>query len=75
MDTCIKILNPKVTIFTRVGIQDSQKRLKDLGAEVVIQPEFEAALSIIKRVFTGYSISPEDTAGKIKRLKLEHGMA
>ena len=70
-----KILNPKVTIFTRVGIQDSQKRLKDLGAEVVIQPEFEAALSIIKRVFTGYSISPEDTAGKIKRLKLEHGMA
>lgn len=70
-----KILNPKVTIFTRVGIQGYQKRLKDLGAEIVVQPEFEAALSIIKRVFTGYSIPQKDAAGKIKRLRLEHGMS
>lgn len=69
-----KVLNPKVTIFTRIGIQNAQKRLKDLGAEIVVQPEFEAALSIIKRVFTGYSIPKNETVGKIKRLKLEHGM-
>ncbi|MBP9798086.1 cation:proton antiporter [Candidatus Woesebacteria bacterium] len=69
-----KILNPKVTIFTRVGSQNTQKRLKDLGAEIVVQPEFEAALSIIKRVFSGYNVPQQDTVGKIKRLKLEHGM-
>ncbi len=70
-----KILNPKVTIFTRVGKQNSQKRLKDLGAEIVVHPEFEAALSIIKKVFAGYSVPQKDSVGKIQRLKLEHGMA
>jgi len=69
-----KILNPAITILTRVGVEQDQRRMKDLGAEIVIQPEFEAALSIIRKILTGYNVSKEDIVGKIKRLKLEHGM-
>lgn len=70
-----KKLNPKITILTRVTLEKHQKRMKDLGAEVVIQPEFEAALSIVRKILLGYNVSQKDIVGKVKRLKLEHGMA
>jgi len=69
-----KKLNHKIIIFTRVEQEFDQKRMKDLGAEVVIQPEFEAALSIIRKILFNFNISKEDIIGKIKRLKIEHGM-
>lgn len=69
-----KKLNPKILIFTRVEHEESQRRVRDLGAEVIIQPEFEAALSIIRRIFANYNLEKEDIVGKIKRLKIEHGM-
>lgn len=70
-----KRLNPKIKIYTRVSVEKNQKRMKDLGANVLIQPEFEAALSIVKKIFVGKNIPKKDIIGKIKRLKLEHGMA
>lgn len=70
-----KILNPKIIILSRVAIETQRQRIKDLGAEIVIQPEFEAALSIVKKVLVGFKIPRKDIIGKIKRLKLEHGMA
>lgn len=69
-----KRLNSKVTILTRVSLELHQKRMKDLGAEIVIQPEFEAALSIVKKVLIGFNVPENEIVGKIKRLKLEHGM-
>ena len=68
-------LNSKLVIFSRVNRDVDQKRMKDLGAEVVVQPEFEGAVSIIKKILAGQSISKDDIVGKIKRLRLEHGMA
>ncbi len=69
-----KILNPKLAIFTRVEQEKVQKRMKDLGAKLVVQPEFEAALAIVRRLFTGFDMEPSDVEKRIKRLKLEHGM-
>ncbi len=70
-----KKLNPKIVIISRVHRESDQQRMKDLGVHVVIQPEFEASLSIIKRIYRWNNISPEDSAQKIKRLKLEHGLS
>ena len=70
-----KMLNSKITVLSRVSLEKNQERMKDLGAEVVIQPEFEAALSIVRKILLGYNVSRKDIVGKIKRLKLEHGMA
>lgn len=67
-------LNPKVMIICRVHQEADQARLKALGVEVIIQPEFEAALSMIHRVLQKMGVSREEVAGKIKRIKLEHGM-
>ncbi|MFQ5452037.1 MAG: NAD-binding protein [Candidatus Paceibacterota bacterium] len=69
-----KMLKPDILIFSRVGRESEQRRMKDLGARVVVQPEFEAALSIVRRVFAGYKIPTDEARGKIKRLKIEHGM-
>lgn len=70
-----RMLNQDIKVFTRVSLENHQKRMKDLGAQYVIQPEFEAALSIVRKILVGYKVPRKDIAGKIKRLKLEHGMA
>lgn len=69
-----KRLNANIKIFARVHEEEHQRRMKDLGAHTVIQPEFEAALSIVKKVLLNFNVPREQIIGKIKRLKLEHGM-
>ncbi len=69
-----KMLNRKLLLLTRVNDEDQQQRMKDLGAEVVIQPEFEASLAMIRKIFMSFNVPKEEIAGKIKRLKIEHGM-
>jgi hypothetical protein len=48
--------------------------MKDLGVNLVIQPEFEASLSIIKRIYRWHNLSKEEIINKINRLKIEHGL-
>lgn len=69
-----KKLNPSLTIFTRVHQEVQQKRMKDLGVEIVVQPEFEASLSIIRRILYRRGFDREEIARRVKRLKIEHGM-
>ncbi|MFZ5366275.1 MAG: cation:proton antiporter [Patescibacteria group bacterium] len=67
-------LNPKINIICRSHFEEDQKRLKALGVKNIIMPEFEASLSIIHRILQDFGISKEEVSGKIKRIKLEHGM-
>lgn len=67
-------LNRDIVIFARAHQEVHQRRMKDLGAHMVIQPEFEAALSIVKKILLNFHIPRDTIVGKIKRLKLEHGM-
>jgi CPA2 family monovalent cation:H+ antiporter-2 len=67
-------LNPSVKIISRIHQKEAISRLKTLGVACLIQPEFEAALSIIHRVLQFFGIEKEEVLGKIKRLKIEHGM-
>jgi CPA2 family monovalent cation:H+ antiporter-2 len=69
-----KKLNPKIYVITRIHQRGSQRRLKDLGVDLVIQPEFEASLSIIKKTFFAFGLSREEILAKLQRLKMEHGM-
>jgi CPA2 family monovalent cation:H+ antiporter-2 len=70
-----KTLNHDIKIISRIHQKEAQSRLKTLGVSCVIQPEFEAALSIIHRVLQFFGIDKEEVSGKIKRIKMEHGMA
>jgi len=67
-------LNRSAKIISRIHHQEDQKRLKALGVTAVIQPEFEASLSIIRRVLHYSGVEKDEVAKKIKRLRIEHGM-
>ena len=67
-------LNSEVKIISRIHHASDQSRLKALGVASIIQPEFEAALSIIHRSLHFFGIDKEEIAKKIKRIKIEHGV-
>jgi hypothetical protein len=46
--------------------------MKDLGVHVVIQPEFEASLSIIKKIMMLKRIHKDDILKHIAYFKKEH---
>jgi len=67
-----KKLNPKILIIARVHKRLDKHRLKNLGAQITIQPEIEAALSIIKKIYLFNKFTPEEIYNKIKRIRLEY---
>ena len=68
-------LNRNIFIISRVHRKFDQTRLKDLGADLVVQPEFEASLAIIKKVYLWHKMDKQDIINKIRRLKIEHGIS
>lgn len=67
-------LNRRIKIICRTHHEEDQARLKSLGVTTIIQPEFEAAVTIVEKLLAEQGISAEEIAGKISRLKMEHGM-
>ncbi len=67
-------LNKSIRIICRTHHEEDQSKLKSLGVHSIVQPEFEAALTAVRRLTGEYGISPEDFSGKLSRLKLEHGI-
>lgn len=67
-------LNRRVKIICRTHHEEDQRHLKSLGVHTVIQPEFEAALTIVGRLLAEFGVSDTEIAGKVSRLKIEHGI-
>lgn len=67
-------LNRRIRIICRTHHQEDQKWLKSLGVASIVQPEFEAALSVINKLLIDAGVSLEDITGKVSRLKIEHGL-
>ncbi|KKR32611.1 MAG: hypothetical protein UT63_C0037G0001 [Candidatus Gottesmanbacteria bacterium GW2011_GWC2_39_8] len=72
--TNIFSMSPGTRVICRTHFEEDQKRLKSLGVETVIQPEFEAALSISHKLLDAFGNNRDEIDGKIKRLKIEHGL-
>ncbi|KKW11602.1 MAG: Sodium/hydrogen exchanger [Candidatus Gottesmanbacteria bacterium GW2011_GWB1_49_7] len=66
-------LNRRIKIICRTHHEEDQKHLKSLGVDAVVQPEFEAAISIVERLLPTFGVPQDEIAGKISRLKIEHG--
>lgn len=66
-------LNRKIKIICRTHHEEDQRHLKSLGVQMVVQPEFEAALTIVGRLLNEFGVPDEEIAGKMSRLKIEHG--
>jgi len=70
-----KKLNRNIFIISRVHRQIDQTRMKDLGVNLVVQPEFEASLTIIKKIYLWHKMDKQDIINKIRRLRIEHGIS
>lgn len=67
-------LNKKIRIYCRTHHEEDQTHLKSLGVQTIVQPEFEASLSIVTKLLAEQGIPSEEISGKISRLKIEHGL-
>lgn len=67
----VRATNPKAVVIARAHHERDRQTLTDLGAQAVIQPEFEASLSIIHRVLQAFDKPKEEVAQNIKILKKE----
>lgn len=70
----IRRLNPKAVIIARSHLLRHIRHLKVLGIKYIVHPEFEASLSILKRILKWYNTSHDDIKKHIHYLKIEHGM-
>ena len=61
---------PNVKIISRAHLETDWEKLRDLQVNKVVQPEFEAALAIIRSVFISMGKSKEDISGVVKSLRL-----
>jgi len=66
-------LNRRIKIVCRTHHEEDQRYLKSLGVQTVIQPEFEAAITIVNKLYAEFGVRQEDQEGKVSRLKIEHG--
>ncbi len=72
--TNVLTLNQHISIICRTHHEEDQRRLKSLGVTTIVQPEFEASLSITNRLLAASGLSESEIQGKISRLKIEHGL-
>lgn len=68
-----KQLNPRIVLISRVHTQDHQQQLRDLGAHIVVQPELEASVSIIKKILYMKGFTKEEMLSQMRHFKLEQG--
>lgn len=69
----VKKANAQATIVGRAHREVDRRDLTKLGAQTVIEPEFEASLSIIHRVLQSMGKSKEEVSSVVKSLKADFG--
>ncbi|MEK7577217.1 MAG: cation:proton antiporter [Patescibacteria group bacterium] len=67
-------LNRHIKIMCRTHHEEDRGHLKSLGVQTIIQPEFEAALTIVAKLLADFGLTDEEITGKMQRLKIEHGV-
>ena len=68
----IQTVAPHVKIISRVHFDEDWDKLKLLRVDKLVQPEFEAATSIIRNIFISSGKSKEEISKSIKSIRLSH---
>ncbi len=71
--TQAKTVNPQIKILCRTHQEANVPKLRTLGAEIIIQPEFEAGVYVVNKLATLFHF-PNDPREHIHRLRIEHGI-
>lgn len=65
-----KKLNPDIFIIGRAHNSKDHQRMIDLGVQSVVQPEVEASVSIIKKIFLLKNMPKEEILKRLKHIRL-----
>ncbi|KKT76200.1 MAG: Sodium/hydrogen exchanger [Microgenomates group bacterium GW2011_GWA2_44_7] len=63
--------NKSAYLIARAFRESDKRQLKELGANSVIQPEFEAALSIIHRILQEIGVDRSTVADTVKSIRAQ----
>lgn len=63
---------PNIKIMARAHLDSDMKKLNSFKIHKVIQPEFEAALAVVKSILVNSGRSKEEVNKKMKGLRLSH---
>jgi CPA2 family monovalent cation:H+ antiporter-2 len=66
----VETVAPDVKIITRAHLDEDFEKLKLLRVDKVVQPEFEAAVAIVKSILTSMGKSKEEVNQRIKSIRL-----
>lgn len=69
-----KKLNPKIRILTRTHLSANLRHFKALGVWQVVQPEFEASITLLKKTLKLYGFEKPEIKKRMQYLKMEHGI-
>lgn len=72
--TYIQTVNPASKIIGRAHLDEDFEKLKSMKIDRVVQPEFEAALLVIKEIFRAMGKTKEETVDRLKSLRLSHSV-
>jgi CPA2 family monovalent cation:H+ antiporter-2 len=68
----VQTVAPNVKIISRVHLDDDYEKLKTLRVNKIVQPEFEAAIEIVRSILRGMGKNKEEISGSIKSLRVSH---
>lgn len=68
----VQTVAPEVKIISRAHLDEDWNKLKNLRVDKVVQPEFEAAVEIVRSVLIGRGKNKEEVTEAIKSLRVSH---
>lgn len=68
-------VNPSIAIFTRAQSAARVEFLRTVGADEIVQPEFEAGLECVRYVMRKYGVSAQETNALVARRRAAHYQA
>jgi CPA2 family monovalent cation:H+ antiporter-2 len=73
--TYLQTINPNIKIISRAHFDDEWTRLKFLRVDKIIQPEFEAAVAIVRTLLVSMGKSKNEVNAQIKSLRQSRSLA
>ena len=68
----VQTVAPDVKIISRVHLDDDYEKLKTLRVNKIVQPEFEAAIEIVRSILRSMGKDKEEISGSVKSLRVSH---
>ncbi len=70
--TYVQTVAPKVKIISRAHLDSDWEKLKTLQVDKIVQPEFEAAVEIVRSILISRGRTKEEIAEAVKSLRVSH---